>query len=237
MELSVRLQAVADAVSPGKRPADIGCDHGYVSIYLIREKRCPKAIAMDLRKGPLKRAEDNIQKYGLSDYIETRLSDGMEALQEGEANALILSGMGGRLCIRILQAGFARLGKDFELVLQPQSDQFMVREFLRQQGFQIIDEDMVMDEGKFYTVIKAYPSQDCTESGYESDTSPYRQIVEDYFGPILLKKRSSVFLMFLEKERKKTESLLRKVTKGDRILELKEYLSFVREAFKDSEEP
>ena len=149
MELSVRLQAVADAVSQGKRPADIGCDHGYVSIYLVREKHCPKVIAMDLRKGPLERAGANIQRYGLSDYIETRLSDGMEALQEGEADALILSGMGGRLCIRILEAGFARLGRDFELVLQPQSDQVMVRDFLRQQGFEIIDEDMVMDEGKF----------------------------------------------------------------------------------------
>ena len=233
MELSVRLQAVADAVSPGKRPADIGCDHGYVSLYLIREKRCPGVIAMDLRKGPLERAQANIQRYGLSDYIETRLSDGMEALQEGEADALILSGMGGRLCIRILQTGFARLGKDFELVLQPQSDQFMVREFLRQQGFEIIDEDMVMDEGKFYTVIKACPYQVHGNPGCESDSPLYRQIVEDYFGPILLKKRPTVFLSFLHKERKKTEALLQKVTKEDRVLELKEYLSFVQEALED----
>lgn len=237
MELSVRLQAVADAVSTGKRPADIGCDHGYVSLHLVREKRCPGVIAMDLRKGPLERARANIQRYGLSDYIETRLSDGMEALQDREADALILSGMGGRLCIRILQTGFARLGRDFELVLQPQSDQPMVREFLRQQGFEIIDEDMVIDEGKFYTVIKACPSQADAKMGCECNTSSYRQIVEDYFGPILLKKRPAVFLTFLEKEREKTEMLLEKVTKEERVKELEEYLSFVQEALEDKKHP
>lgn len=237
MELSVRLQAVADAVSTGKRPADIGCDHGYVSLYLVREKRCSGVIAMDLRKGPLERARANIQRYGLSDYIETRLSDGMEALQEGEADALILSGMGGRLCIRILAAGFARLGKEFELVLQPQSDQVMVRDFLRQQGFEIIDENMVIDEGKFYTVIKAWPMQVCQKAGREPDSLSYRQIIEDYFGPILLKKRPPVFLSFLEKEREKTETLLHRVTKEDRILELKEYLSYVQEALEDKKHP
>lgn len=237
MELSVRLQAVADAVSTGKRPADIGCDHGYVSLYLVREKRCPGVIAMDLRKGPLKRAQANIQRYGLSDYIETRLSDGMEALQAGEADALILSGMGGRLCIRILQTGFARLGREFELVLQPQSDQFMVRDFLRQQGFEIIDEDMVIDEGKYYTVLKACPARRNGEADFQSDISSYRQIVEDYFGPILLKKRPAVFLSFLEKEREKTETLLQKVTKEERVLELKEYLSFVQEALEYKNHP
>lgn len=233
MELSIRLQAVADAVSPGKRPADIGCDHGYVSLYLVKEKGCPKVFAMDVRKGPLERAKANIQRYGLWDYIETRLSDGMEALQEGEADALILSGMGGRLCIRILSEGFARLGKDFELVLQPQSDIFMVRDFLRQQGFVIVDEDMVIDDGKFYTVIKAqYANTDADEK-----KSSYRQSVEDYFGPILLRKRPSEFLSYLEKEKSKTEMLLLKVTKKDRVRELKEYLSLVQEALGDSKNP
>ena len=76
MELSKRLQAVADMVTPNKRVADIGCDHGYISIYLCTKKLASKVIAMDVRKGPLERAKNNIEKYGLSDYIETRLSDG-----------------------------------------------------------------------------------------------------------------------------------------------------------------
>ncbi|MCH5281363.1 MAG: SAM-dependent methyltransferase [Lachnospiraceae bacterium] len=237
MELSIRLQAVADAVSAGKKPADIGCDHGYVSLYLVREKRCAKVIAMDLRKGPLERAGANIERYGLSDYIETRLSDGMEALKEGEADALILSGMGGRLCIRILQTGFSRLGKEFELVLQPQSDIELVREFLRQQEFEIADENMVIDEGKFYTVIKACPARSFKKDGSEPEKAPYGQVVEDYFGPILLRKRPAVFLSFLEREKKKTEMLLMQVTKKERVAELKEYLSFVQEAMEDRRYP
>lgn len=243
MELSVRLQAVADMVSEGRRVADIGCDHGYVSIYLYRRKQCPRVIAMDVRQGPLERAKANIARFGLSDYIEARLSDGTDALEPGEADTLLLSGMGGRLIVRILEEGFARLGKFPELVLQPQSEIFLVRAFLRQQGIKIIDETMVLDEGKYYSVIKAaymeppvYP-HDKKPAGITGDTGKaggtdrtYRQIVEDYFGPVLLVKRPRVFEEYLQKEAEKTKALLLKVTKQERIEELKEYLSYVEEA-------
>lgn len=209
-------------VSKGRRVADIGCDHGYVSIYLCRRGLCSRVIAMDVRQGPLERARANIKKYGLSDYIETRLSDGTGALEPGEADALVISGMGGRLMIRILEEGFARLGKFPELVLQPQSEIFLVRAFLRQQGIKIIDETMVLDEGKYYTVIKA--------GGAGAERGGYRQITEDYFGPVLLVKRPRVFEEYLQKEAEKTKELLLKVTKRERIEELTQYLSLVEEA-------
>ncbi len=226
MELSVRLQAVADMVSKGRRVADIGCDHGYVSIYLYRQRQCERVIAMDVKKGPLERAKTNIERYGLSDYIDVRLSDGTAALNPGEADTLLMSGMGGRLTIRILEEGFARLGRFEELVLQPQSELFLVRAFLRQQGIQIVDEQMVIDDGKFYTIIKAQPQEDVTEG----QKGAYRQIVEDYFGPVLLKKRPEAFLLYLQKEAEKTEELLQKVTKQERRDELAAYLSYVEEA-------
>ena len=234
MELSVRLQAVADMVSKGRRVADIGCDHGYVSIYLYRQRQCERVIAMDVKKGPLERATTNIKRYGLSEYIDVRLSDGTAALQPGEVDTLLMSGMGGRLTIRILEEGFARLGRFEELVLQPQSELFLVRAFLRQQGIKIVDENMVVDDGKFYTVIKAQPMvQDesqaviCVNAQGESK---YRQIVEDYFGPVLLKKRPEAFLMYLQKESEKTKQLLEQVTKQERRDELQTYLSYVEEA-------
>ena len=234
MELSVRLQAVADMVSKGRRVADIGCDHGYVSIYLYRQRQCERVIAMDVKKGPLERATTNIKRYGLSEYIDVRLSDGTAALQPGEVDTLLMSGMGGRLTIRILEEGFARLGYFEELVLQPQSELFLVRAFLRQQGIKIVDENMVVDDGKYYTVIKAQPMvQDesqaviCVNAQGESK---YRQIVEDYFGPVLLKKRPEAFLMYLQKESEKTKQLLEQVTKQERRDELQTYLSYVEDA-------
>lgn len=226
MELSKRLQAVADMVTEGGRVADIGCDHGYTSIYLRKEKKCPKIIAMDVKKGPLERAKANIKKYNLSDYIEVRLSDGAEALRENEADTLLMSGMGGRLTINILERAFQNLGKSFELVLQPQSEIFLVRAFLRKEGIKIVDETMVLDQGKYYPVIKAW-AEACEEK------SRYPQMVRDYFGPVLLVKRPAVFLDFLKKEKEKTISLLSRVTKEERRKELREYLSYVEAALKD----
>ena len=84
MELSKRLRAVADMVSVGNRACDAGCDHGYVSIYLVQKKICPGVIAMDVNAGPLAQAKTHIEAYGLSEYIETRLSDGVTALSVGE---------------------------------------------------------------------------------------------------------------------------------------------------------
>ncbi len=242
MELSKRLRAVADMVTEGGRVADIGCDHGYTSIYLMKEKKCPKVIAMDVKKGPLERAKANINKYKLSDYIEVRLSDGAEALGENEADTLLMSGMGGRLTIGILERAFQRLGKSFELVLQPQSEIFLVRAFLRKEGIKIVDEAMVLDQGKYYPVIKARPenggknlnaeNEENREESQESceEKSRYTQTVRDYFGPVLLDKRPAVFLDFLKKEKEKTNTLLSRVTKEERRKELQEYLSYVEAA-------
>ncbi len=94
MQLSNRLLAVAGMVTEGNTVADVGCDHGYIPIYLIQQKKIPCAIAMDIRRGPLSRAEAHIEENGLREYIQTRLSDGVQALKPGEADTLIIAGMG-----------------------------------------------------------------------------------------------------------------------------------------------
>lgn len=240
MELSVRLQAVADMVSKGRRVADIGCDHGYVSIYLVRKKQCKKVIAMDVNPGPLERAQSNIRRFGLAHYIETRLSDGTNALEPGEADTLLLSGVGGRLTLRILEEGIARLGQFEELILQPQSEIYLVREFLREQGYLIADEEMVLDEGKFYQIIKAQPADKMLVDAYgewadisnasDSGQCSSKQTVQmaaDYFGPVLLKKRPIVLKQFLQKEKEKTKSILLQITDAERKQELEAYLTCV----------
>ena len=148
MELSQRLYAVARLVTPGNRLADVGTDHGYIPIYLIKEKKIPHGIAMDINKGPLERAKEHIQAEGLQEQIETRLSDGLEKLKPGEADTAVIAGMGGALTIRILDKDRETVSSLKELILQPQSELFAVRRFLAQKGFRIEEEDLVLEEGK-----------------------------------------------------------------------------------------
>lgn len=154
MQLSKRLQAVANFVTKGNTVADIGTDHGYIPIYLCEEGITPRAIAMDINQGPLKRAEENIQLHGLNNRITTRLSDGVTALSKEESDTVIIAGMGGGLVKKILSEGTEVLKSVKEFVLQPQSELKEVREFLRENHYCIIDEDMVLDGGKYYPIMK-----------------------------------------------------------------------------------
>mgnify|MGYP000340951270 CR=1 FL=1 len=103
MELSKRLRAVAELVSPGYRVADIGTDHAYVPIWLVKEGKAPYALAMDVNEGPLQRADEHIREYGLENQIRTRRSDGLKELNPYEADSMIAAGMGGALIIQILE--------------------------------------------------------------------------------------------------------------------------------------
>lgn len=135
MLLSDRMRAVAGLVQPCKSIADIGCDHGYVAMELVRSKVCRHVIAMDVNSGPLDRARHNIADFCMQDYIETRLSDGVSALREGEAEGIICAGMGGKLVISILEQGKKLIGEMKQVILQPQSELSEVRGYLREKGY------------------------------------------------------------------------------------------------------
>ena len=158
MLLSDRMQAVAALVSPCKSMADIGCDHGYVAIELIRSRTCEKVIAMDVNKAPLERAKGNISDYGMQEYIETRLSNGAAALMPNEADGIVCAGMGGRLVISILDQSRALICEMKQVVLQPQSELDEVRRYLRTNGYLIEKEDMVFEDGKYYPMMRALPA-------------------------------------------------------------------------------
>lgn len=199
MELSKRLQTIADMVTSGNRTADIGCDHGFVSIYLYQSGIAPKVYAMDVRTGPLARAAEHIEERGLSAYIETRLSDGLAALHEGEAETIICAGMGGRLMEKILWEGFSKVMAAKELILQPQSEIAGFRAFLRTHGLQIVKEDIVKEEGKFYPIIKAVPMEKAAAEGGMSVQAGDAglQEMQDAFGPLLLAAKHPVLLEYL----------------------------------------
>ena len=155
MQLSQRLSSVASMVTAGNCLADVGTDHGYVPIYLYERNIIPRAIAMDVNKGPLERAALHIAESGMKEAIETRLSDGLTALKPGEADSVVIAGMGGPLIIRILSAHPEIAESLKELILQPQSEISEVRIWLYEQGYEIVEEHMVFEDGKYYPMFKA----------------------------------------------------------------------------------
>ena len=110
---------------------------------------------MDINRGPLDRARQNIADYDMQEYIETRLSDGVSALQEGEVEGIVCAGMGGRLVISILEQGKELVMK--QVILQPQSELAEVRRYLRKNGFLIDREECIYEDGKYYPMMRALP--------------------------------------------------------------------------------
>ncbi|MCI8430233.1 MAG: SAM-dependent methyltransferase [Lachnospiraceae bacterium] len=189
MQLSKRMQRLASLVTEGNRLADVGTDHGYVPIALLREKRIPSAVAMDVNQGPLARAGEHIRESGLSTYIETRLSDGLLKLEAGEADTVLVAGMGGMLIRRILEGGGHCLHTVKELILQPQSDIHRVREWLYENGYQITAEDIVEEDGKYYPMMRAVHGEE----------RKLRQ-AELYYGKLDIQRSREVLYSCLQEE-------------------------------------
>ena len=198
--LSKRLQNVADMVTKGYIVADIGTDHGYVPIYLIKNGIVPKAYAMDINEGPLKIADKNIRLEGLQDKITTVLSDGMNEMTSEMAESVVIAGMGGDLITDILNRGKNIKGIK-ELVLSPHKRVDIVRKYLLDNNWKITDENMVIDNNKYYTILKAVPERE--ESGYDE--------AELMYGRLLLLTKNPVLKQYLEKENKMYEEVLKKV--------------------------
>ncbi len=205
IKLSKRMSAVAAMVSKGSILADIGTDHAYVPIALIQQGKIPRAIAMDINAGPLQRATEHIAMCQLEDYIETRLSDGVESLKIDEADSILIAGMGGELVIHILTEGEKVCRQVKELILQPQSELRKVRRFLREHNYKIVDEDMIFEEGKYYPMMKVIP----VENDPFWKNKPENIIIPcDMYGPILLKNGNPVLRRFLVKQHKQLTQIL-----------------------------
>ena len=202
--VSKRMKKIAEMVS-AKRVADIGCDHGFVSIYLIKEKDVDHVFAMDINDGPLKRAYEHVNEYGLTNRIEVIKSDGAKAIKPGEADGAVIAGMGGRLTERIILDSIDVFQKMDEMILSPQSEIDHVRRFLIQNGFDILDEEMVLDESKFYVIIKC-----------SYDASLKRQIddVQALYGPVLIEKKHPVLIDYLNERLIKLEDIVKRIDEG-----------------------
>ncbi len=223
MQLSLRLSAIADMVTEGNRLVDVGCDHGYLPVYLVQNGKIPAAIAMDVRKGPLSRAQEHIRQYGLEEYIKTRLSDGLGALEAGEGDTLVIAGMGGPLMERILTDGASVRDSFSELILQPQSDIPHFRRFIQNEGWEIVEENMIEEEGKFYPMMRVQKAKMSLMEKRQSDL-PYS--LEEAFGKFLLDSGNLVLLQYLKRELRIREEILEKLEKAataaERMAQVKE---------------
>lgn len=216
--LSDRLFEIAQMVTPGLKVADIGCDHAYLSIHLIKENIAKGVIACDVNKGPVEIAKANIKQAGLSDIIEVRLSDGLDKIAPGEVNSVVIAGMGGPLIISILENGKSVLDKVDEIIVEPQSEVSKVRHYLEDNGYKIVNESMICDENKYYPIIKAVHGR-----MYLQDEIYYK------FGKLPIDEANHVLYDFLTKRRTQLDDIISSLAKAGQSDSAKERLATLKD--------
>jgi tRNA (adenine22-N1)-methyltransferase len=186
-KLSNRLEAVANNIPPGSRLADIGSDHAYLPCNVVKKGSVPMAIAGEVAEGPYQSALEQVESEQLTDKIAVRKGDGLEVIEPGEVDCITIAGMGGTLISTILEQGKSKLEGVSRLVLQPNVGSFAVRSWLIDNGWELVKEEILKEDGKIYEILIA-------EKG--EPLKPYQQKnLEEgiLFGPFLLTEKPGVF--------------------------------------------
>ena len=164
LNLTPRLKIIADSIQGFETLADIGSDHAYLPIYLIKNRRVKSVIATDVNSGPAEISRKRIKNHGLESKISVREGSGLRVINSGEAEVIVIAGMGGILIGDILDKGIDAAKSAKLLILQPMRDSEKVREWLLEHGFDIIDEELVKDQDKIYEVIWSQPGEEAGEA-------------------------------------------------------------------------
>lgn len=214
MKLSERLARIASYIKPGLVVADIGTDHALLPVYLVREGICQKVIASDLYEGPVNSAKKTVASFGLSEQIEVRQGDGLRVLQPGEAEVVVIAGMGGQKIKKILESSPEVVDSVLRFVLQPQKSSGLVRRWFFKQGWALTDEDLVFSDEHFYE-IDIFDKHASWGKDYFGFMVEYVERMELHFpgidqekliqylldtGPALIAKKHNLLTMFLEKK-------------------------------------
>lgn len=182
--MNLRLNTLANMVGAGSRIADIGTDHAYLPIELVKSGKVSFAIASDVAKGPLENAKQDITKAGLENQIETRLGAGLMTIKpQDNVDTVVIAGMGGKLITQILDDAWQNSLQFETLILEPNVGECGVRKWLTSHKYLIEDEKIVAEAGHVYELIKAQKYSAIVKLTSE----------ELYFGPFLLKNRNQVF--------------------------------------------
>lgn len=186
-KLSDRLVTVARFVPLGSRLADIGSDHAYLPCYLVKKGIVPFAIAGEVVAGPFESARGHVQAEGLSTTLIVRMGDGLDVLEPGEAECITIAGMGGVLIASILERGKEKLEAVNRLILQPNISAVTVRKWLLENSWQLIDEEIIEEEGKIYEILVAEKGEPLAPYTFDRET-------ELLLGPFLMKKGGAIFV-------------------------------------------
>lgn len=202
--LSGRLQDVAAFVPSGAKLLDVGSDHAYLPIALIKAGHISQAIAGEVVQGPYDSALKNVVAYDLSSQIEVRLANGLAAFEPSDqVEAITICGMGGRLIADILDAGKEKLAQVNRLILQPNNREDDLRNWLQANQFTIVAEKIMTENDKFYEILVA-------EHGNEQlSTRDLR------FGKFLSTEKSPVFVSKWEREVDKLEYALASIPESN----------------------
>lgn len=154
MELSKRLNFIIENIDNTSVLADIGTDHGYIPLYAVQNGLCSKAIAIDINKDPLDKAKLNAILEGAGDELEFRLGSGLKPLENGEVEVAVIAGMGGNLIRDILEDDIEKVSSIGYLVLVPAQNPEVLREYLYNNDYEVICEDLCEEEGIYYELFK-----------------------------------------------------------------------------------
>lgn len=199
MQLKERLKLVYDMIPECDVLSDIGTDHALLPAYALLSGRCRKAVACDVRKGPLESAENTVKQLSLEGKMELRLGYGLEPLMDEEADTIVIAGMGGELIAQILHNSLETARKAKNIILQPMTKQRDLRVYLWQQGFEILDEALAKEGEKLYLVLKMR---------YTGNVRKTWEPVNEIVGEKLIGKKDPLLPEWIEREIEKQEKIL-----------------------------
>lgn len=210
-KLSKRLEMVANFIDNNdKSVIDIGCDHGLLSIYLANKFKNLKIIASDVNKNALDNAKKNITKCGLNDRIETRLGSGIFVINNNDnIDTIVVAGMGTNTIVEFLKCSRDKLVNVNKIIIQSNTDLYFLRKNMVSMGYFIDDEELVVDKGIIYTIIKFVKGK--MKYSYK----------ELYLGPILISKNSGLFVEKCMKELNNMKKILKNIGRGHYLYKLK----------------
>lgn len=211
MKLQERLLRIAGYVPLGSVAADIGTDHALLPVHLVKQGICHRVIATDIHTGPLATARSTVALYSLRKQVELRQGDGLEVVQPGEIDVIIIAGMGGSKIVEILGRAQDVLLLTGRLILQPLGGVAQVRRWLLGNGWILADEDLVLDDDHYYEIIVSehQAATDLDQPGHlpghydEDDADLLLEI-----GPGLVKKEHPLLVVYLDKQIQDMESVL-----------------------------
>lgn len=206
MKSNLRLQKIAEMVQKGMIVADIGTDHAFLPVMLVRNGISSRVYACDIGEGPLKAAKETITEAGLTSEISTILCDGLNGVPK-EVNCIVIAGMGFVTASGILERGMNRLDNMKQIIVEVNRDTVSMRRWISEHGYTILDEVYVNDRDHDYVTI-------CFNT---LNHRPYSD-EECILGPVLFAKKEKDYLAFLDRRMHKIEHILSVSGNGNEVL-------------------